>query len=168
MSIASAAPCPILVAGTGGSGPALVLEQPVSFWGGVDPVSGCIIDVRHPQHGACVSGTVLFLSATIGSSSAASVMLELVHRGAAPVAIIMGEPDAILLAGLVVAREMGWPSPVALTLGAAQHAGFAGRTVTVTTERVKGLLVAADGQAPGRGRGTADGGLPSGFGLRGV
>ena len=41
----------ILVDGAPGSGPALVLEAPISFWGGVDPKSGRIADVRHPHHG---------------------------------------------------------------------------------------------------------------------
>ena len=41
----------ILVAGAGGAGEALVLTAPISFWGGVDPKTGRIADVRHPQHG---------------------------------------------------------------------------------------------------------------------
>ena len=40
----------ILVAGHAGSGPALVLSAPISFWGGVDPKTGTIVDVRHPEH----------------------------------------------------------------------------------------------------------------------
>jgi predicted aconitase with swiveling domain len=34
----------------------------------------------------------------------------------APAAIILHEPDAILLLGLIVAREMGWQTPMALKL----------------------------------------------------
>ena len=30
-------------------GRALVLDEPLSFWGGVDPETGDITDVRHPQ-----------------------------------------------------------------------------------------------------------------------
>ena len=54
---------------------------------------------------------VLFLPGTIGSSSASAVLLELVHNGHAPAALVLHEPDAILLLGLIVAREMGWPTP---------------------------------------------------------
>lgn len=97
-------------------GPVLKLRAPISFWGGVDPASGRIIDVRHPDHGRNISGTVLALPGTIGSSSSSSVMLELVHRGRAPAALILAAPDAILLLGLVVAVEMGWPGPPALRL----------------------------------------------------
>jgi predicted aconitase with swiveling domain len=96
-------------------GCALVLTAPISFWGGVDPRTGRIADVRHPQYGAVIAGKVLFVPGTIGSSSASAVLMELVHAGKAPAALVLHEPDAILLLGLIVAREMGWPTPVAVT-----------------------------------------------------
>ena len=86
----------------------IILTEPISFWGGVDPKTARIADVRHPQHGADIAGTILFLPGTIGSSSASAILLELIHRGIAPAAIILREPDAILLLGVIVAREMGW------------------------------------------------------------
>jgi predicted aconitase with swiveling domain len=122
----------VLVAGASGTGEALVLTAPISFWGGVDPRSGRIADVRHPQCGGNVAGRVLFLPGTIGSSSAAAVLLELVHAGHAPAAIVMHEPDGILLLGLIVAREMGWPTPVAFRLDRSLHGRFGGRFVTVS------------------------------------
>lgn len=88
-------------------GPLFVMAKPISFWGGVDPVSGCVSDPRHPDHGACVAGTVLALAETIGSSSSSAVMLELIAQGKAPRALLLGRPDAILTLGVVVAREMG-------------------------------------------------------------
>lgn len=106
----------ILVPGKAGSGEALALDEPISFWGGVDPKTGRIADVRHPQHGACIAGKVLFLPGTIGSSSASAVLLELVHNGHAPAALVLHEPDAILLLGLIVAKEMGWETPLAVRL----------------------------------------------------
>jgi uncharacterized protein len=124
----------VLVAGSAGAGEALVLTAPISFWGGVDPRSGRIADVRHPQCGENVAARVLFLPGTIGSSSAAAVLLELVRAGHAPAAIVMHEPDAILLLGLIVAREMGWQTPVAVRLDRAQHARFASRRVAVSAE----------------------------------
>ena len=96
--------------------------------------SGRIADVRHPQCGANIAGKVLFVPGTIGSSSAAAVLLELVHGGRAPAAIVLHEPDAILLLGLIVAREMGWQTPVAVKLDRALHAGFEGRSVAVSAD----------------------------------
>ncbi|MGD9913992.1 MAG: DUF126 domain-containing protein [Rhizobiaceae bacterium] len=124
----------ILVPGPAASGEALVLAAPISFWGGVDPKSGRIADVRHPDCGKVIAGTVLFLPGTIGSSSASAVLLELVHAGHAPAALILPEPDAILLLGLIVAREMGWATPMALRLDRAQHAQFGGATVSIKAD----------------------------------
>jgi predicted aconitase with swiveling domain len=121
----------ILVPGEGGKGEALVLDAPISFWGGVDAASGRIADVRHPQCGQGIAGRVLFLPGTIGSSSASAVLLELVHNGHAPAALVLHEPDAILLLGLIVAREMSWQTPIALRLARESFGAFQGRTVQV-------------------------------------
>lgn len=126
----------ILVAGSGGSGQALVMTAPISFWGGIDPKSGRVADVRHPQHGETIAGKVLFLPGTIGSSSASAVLLELVHAGCAPAAIVIHEPDAILLLGLIVAREMGWQTPVAVRLDKEGFETFRDHEVTVTAEGI--------------------------------
>ncbi|MDM7849694.1 aconitase X swivel domain-containing protein [Pseudochrobactrum kiredjianiae] len=106
----------ILVAGASVEAPAFALTAPISFWGGVDPQTGLIANVRHPQYGQSVSGKVLCLPATVGSSSAAAVLLELVHSNRAPGAILLHEPDAILLLGLIVAEEMGLKIPPAYQL----------------------------------------------------
>jgi uncharacterized protein len=100
-----------LLPGPAPQGETLVLTAPISFWGGVDPKTSRIADVRHPQHGQEIKHKVLFIPATIGSSSASAILLELVHRNIAPAALILREPDAILLLGLIVAREMGWETP---------------------------------------------------------
>ena len=124
----------ILVSGSGGEGAALVLTAPISFWGGVDPKTGRIADVRHPQHGEVIAGRVVFLPGTIGSSSASAVLMELVHSGHAPAALVLHEPDAILLLGLIVAKEMGWETPVALRLGRDAFEAYRGKYVSVTAD----------------------------------
>lgn len=106
----------ILVAGAAVEAAGFALTAPISFWGGVDPQTGLIANVRHPQYGQSVSGKVLCLPATVGSSSAAAVLLELVHSNRAPAAILLHEPDAILLLGLIVAEEMGLTIPPAYQL----------------------------------------------------
>ncbi len=124
----------VLVSGRPAKAPALVLTAPISFWGGVDPRTGLIADVRHPQHGVSISGKVLCLPGTIGSSSASAVLLELVSAGLAPAALILHEPDAILLLGLIVAQEMGHTTPMALRLDRAEFAGFAGKNPTIGSD----------------------------------
>lgn len=126
----------ILLPGGPIRGECLALSAPISFWGGVDPVSGAIIDARHPQRGSNVAGTILALPGTIGSSSASAVLLELVHAGKAPAALLMDAPDAILLLGLVVAREMGWPTPPAFRVPAAEQPDLAGRMLAISAAGV--------------------------------
>lgn len=137
----------ILVTGEGGEGPALVLTAPISFWGGVDPRTGTIVDVRHPQCGQSIAGTVLFLPGTIGSSSASAVLMELVHASKAPVALVLHEPDAILLLGLIVAKEMRWRTPVAVRLDRATFAAFNDRRAAVEG---RGTLTVKQSAAPRR------------------
>lgn len=95
-----------LVAGEG-TGPLLRLTHPISFWGGVDPVAGAIVDPRHPQFQASIEGTVLLIPSAVGSSSSSAIMLELLREGTAPAAIVMGRADAILALGAIVGRELG-------------------------------------------------------------
>jgi predicted aconitase with swiveling domain len=87
-------------------GPALVLDEPLSLWGGMDPATGELIDARHPQRGARLSGRVVVMPSGRGSSSSASVLAEAVRAGTAPAAIILGEPDLILAIGSAVAQEL--------------------------------------------------------------
>ena len=38
------------------AGPIIVMTEPLSFWGGVDPATSTVIDIRHPSHGAALAG----------------------------------------------------------------------------------------------------------------
>jgi predicted aconitase with swiveling domain len=101
-----------LLAGDAG-GPALVLEEALSFWGGVDAGTGRIVDAHHPQHRASITGRMLVLPSGRGSSSSSSVLAECLAAGTGPIAILLGEPDPILLVGALVAAELGHaPCPV--------------------------------------------------------
>ena len=96
-------------------GRALVLVEPLSLWGGLDPASGEVIDPHHPQRGTSVAGRVLVLPAARGSSSSSSVLAEAARAGVAPAAILLGEPDLILAVGAAVAQELyGAVIPVAV------------------------------------------------------
>ena len=86
----------------------LRLESDISFWGGVDPTSGLLIDRRHPQAGEHVDGKILAMTRSIGSSSGSSILLELLRLNCGPAGIILVEADFILTLGAVVAREMNY------------------------------------------------------------
>ena len=89
-------------------GTVLRLDEPVSFWGGVSPTTSEVVLAGHPQQGERIAGSILVLPRPIGSSSSASVILELLHKGLAPRALILGVRDTILPIGVLVARQMGW------------------------------------------------------------
>lgn len=88
------------------SGRTLVLDEGLSLWGGLDPVSGELIDAHHPQRGANLAGRVLVMPSGRGSSSSASVLAEAARAGTAPMAIVLSEPDLILDIGAAVAEEL--------------------------------------------------------------
>jgi hypothetical protein len=85
---------------------ALVLDEPLSLWGGMDPATGDVIDAHHPQRGANLAGRVVVMPSGRGSSSSASVLAEAVRAGTAPAAFLLGEPDLILGIGAAVAEEL--------------------------------------------------------------
>lgn len=122
----------ILVPGTA-EGEALVLGEPLSLWGGLNPETAEITDRRHPQSGQLVNGRILVLPAGRGSSSASSILLEAVRTGMAPAAIITAEPDPILALGAAVARELYATSPPILVLETADYAHLqTGQLITIT------------------------------------
>ena len=131
----------VLLPGPAAAATALALTAPISFWGGVDPKSGLVADPRHPEKGQSIAGKVLFVPETVGSSSAAAILLELVHAKRAPAAIVLHEPDAILLLGLIVAKEMGLDTPIALRLDRDRYGALNGRQLSVS---VAGLICNAD------------------------
>lgn len=88
------------------SGRALVLDEGLSLWGGMDPATGELIDSHHPQRGARLTGRVVVMPSGRGSSSSASTLAEAVRAGTAPAAIVLGEPDLILAIGSAVAEEL--------------------------------------------------------------
>lgn len=88
------------------TGRALVLDEGLSLWGGMDPATGRLIDAHHPQRGASLTGRVVVMPSGRGSSSSASVLAEAVRAGTAPAAIILAEPDLILAIGSAVAEEL--------------------------------------------------------------
>lgn len=95
----------LLAPGTA-TGSALVLSEPLSLWGGLDPATGRVIDAHHPQRDAQAAGRILVMPRGRGSSSSSSVLAEAVRAGTAPLAILLGEEDLILAIGAAVAAEL--------------------------------------------------------------
>jgi predicted aconitase with swiveling domain len=111
---------------------AIVLEEPLSFWGGLDAVTGRVIDGHHPQAGVEIAGRVLVMPGGRGSSSSPSVLAEAIRAGHGPAAIVLGEPDPIVALGAIVAAELyGIAVPVVVADPATYRALVTGITVSV-------------------------------------
>jgi predicted aconitase with swiveling domain len=88
------------------TGEVLVLEEPLSFWGGVDAREGIVVSAHHPQFGILLRERVLVMPSGRGSSSSSSVLAEAIRLGTAPAGILLREVDPIIVLGAVVAREL--------------------------------------------------------------
>ena len=94
-----------------GVGELLSASVGLSFWGGVDAVSGTVIDRHHPLCGESVAGKVLAIPNGRGSCTGSQVVLELLLAGQAPAAILLRRPDQIIALGVIVAEELFGHSP---------------------------------------------------------
>ena len=112
----------------------LALGEPLSFWGGVDPATGVIVDRHHPQAGASMAGAVLVLPGTRGSAGGSGTLAESLRLGAGPVAIVLPSASRSIVVGVLVAGELyRRPVPVLVVPGDA-HASFrTGEVVTIAT-----------------------------------
>lgn len=88
------------------SGPIIATTEALSFWGGVDPATGCIIDVHHPLHGQCITGSVLMMPSTRGSCTGSGVLLDLSLTGRGPAALVFCEDEDVVTLGALIAAEM--------------------------------------------------------------
>jgi len=78
----------------------------LSFWGGVDPHTGRIIDIHHPNHGSFISKKFLLMPTSRGSCSGSGVLLQLAQNELAPAALIFHETEEILTLGAIVADQL--------------------------------------------------------------
>ena len=95
----------VLIPG-GASGPALVLTDTLSFWGGFDPQTGELIDVHHPQYRQRVGGTILIIPESRGSAGTPGGIAETLRNGSGPLAFVLGERDVNISVGALVANRL--------------------------------------------------------------
>lgn len=125
-----------LVAGAA-QGALLFADVGLSFWGGVDPYSGEIIDRHHPLSGEYLAGRVLAIPSGRGSCTGSSVLMELISNGHAPAALVLAEPDEILTLGVLVAQTIFERSLPVLCIGREAFDGLRGKAFA----RVEGTSV---------------------------
>ena len=95
----------VLVPGSA-DGDLLILDEPVSFWGGVDSGTGLIVDTHHPQVGESLRGVILVIPHARGSSGTSSALAELLRVGLGPSGIVLGAADSMITIGALVAERL--------------------------------------------------------------
>ena len=88
------------------TGQLLLSDTPISFWGGIDPASGDVIDEHHPLSGQNITSRLLAIPGSRGSCSGSSVLLELIDSDRAPAALIFTQAEEILVLGALIASVM--------------------------------------------------------------
>lgn len=84
-------------------GPALVSPAAIGFLGGVDPDSGVVLDPGHPLQGQSIAGKILVFPHGKGSTVGSYTILRLARAGAAPLAMINSNSEAITAVGAIIA-----------------------------------------------------------------
>ena len=87
-------------------GTVLALGRPLSFWGGVSLETGIIQDAEQAEVGQSIAGRILAMPSGRGSSSASSVLAELLRTGMGPAAIVTATIEPIQISGSLVARQL--------------------------------------------------------------
>ena len=94
-----------LVSGSA-TGRVLHSDVPLSFWGGVDPSNGMVIDEHHPLHGENLTGRIVVIPGGRGSCGGSATIFEMLLNGTAPAGLVFSQPETILTLGVVIAEEM--------------------------------------------------------------
>jgi predicted aconitase with swiveling domain len=90
------------IVGGQAEGEALVSRDPVSFYGGVNPETGVVMERGHSVEGECVTGRVFVFPTGKGSTVGSYVIYRMKKLSTAPAAIVNLETEAILATGCVM------------------------------------------------------------------
>ena len=86
------------------TGEALVTHKGISFYGGVDPSTGVVVEKDHPLEGQSITGKVLVFPTGKGSTVGSYILYRLKSIGKAPVAILNAECETITAVGCIIAE----------------------------------------------------------------
>src|SRR5512141_1167194 len=84
------------------AGEALVTSMGISFYGGVDPQTGCVVEKGHELEGQSIAGRVLVFPTGKGSTVGSYTLYRLKKAGLAPAAIINVEAETITAVGCII------------------------------------------------------------------
>lgn len=85
-------------------GDALCTSQGISFFGGVDPDTGCVVEKGHELFGLSIAGKVLVFPTGKGSTVGSYTLYRLKKNGMAPSAILNAECETITAVGCIISE----------------------------------------------------------------
>lgn len=85
-------------------GEALVTPMGISFFGGVDPETGIVVERGHTLEGLSIAGKILVYPQGKGSTVGSYTLYRLKRNGLAPAAIVNAECETITAVGCIIAE----------------------------------------------------------------
>jgi len=85
-------------------GEALVTSMGISFFGGVNPDTGVVVERGHELEGQSIGGKVLVFPSGKGSTVGSYTLYRLKMNGLAPAAIVNAECETITAVGCIIAE----------------------------------------------------------------
>jgi uncharacterized protein len=86
------------------TGQALVTRMGISFFGGVDPESGVVVEKGHELQGQSIAGKILVFPTGKGSTVGSYTLYRLKSAGLAPLAIVNAVCETITAVGCIIAE----------------------------------------------------------------
>jgi len=85
-------------------GDALVTNQPISFYGGIDPNTGVVIEKGHELQGQSVKGKILVFPTGKGSTVGSYTLYRMKKNGTAPTGMINKECETVVAVGAIISE----------------------------------------------------------------
>jgi hypothetical protein len=87
-----------------GEGVALATSQPISFYGGVDPDTGEVIEKGHELRGKKIVGKILVFPNGKGSTVGSYTLYRMKKNGTAPAGMVNKECETIVAVGAIISE----------------------------------------------------------------
>ena len=85
-------------------GEALVTNMPISFYGGVDPNTGVVLEKGHELEGITIKNKILVFPQGKGSTVGSYTLYRMKKNGIAPIAMVNKETETIVAVGAIISE----------------------------------------------------------------
>ena len=85
-------------------GEAIVTKDGISFYGGVDPDTGKVVEVGHELEGQSIAGKILIFPTGKGSTVGSYTLYRMKKKNTAPAAIVNEQIDTIIAVGCIISE----------------------------------------------------------------